>query len=236
MNTLDVKPNDFLLHWILNALGVWLVASVAILVSWTPIAIIISILNQYPLLEPLVPIISTIALFTLPGLSIGYVIGDMQQRLLHNFLRWNFGTEWVRVSSFGGLLGGILAMGTLFLVGHHLSERMQWMIALPLFILPMSFLQWRILREVANNAWLWILGNVVATIVFSGLFFSTQPMPFELIDPLHGILMWLLAASALGIITGIVMLWLYEHPRTGWHEPNDELAPVYIEVRTRDDQ
>ena len=110
------------------------------------------------------------------------------------------------------------------------------MMLLPLFILPISIMQWRILDPIAHEAWMWILGNLVAAIVFSGLFFSTQPMPFIEALPVASLILWLMAAIALGAITGVVILWLYQHQISEWDDENAELAPVYVEVRNQDDQ
>ena len=75
----------------------------------------------------------------------------------------------------------------------------------------------------------------MGAIVFSALFFSTQTMPFHLVEPLGDLLRWLLATGAMGVVTGVVMLWLYERPLTEFDDENAELARVYVEVHTRDD-
>ncbi|MGB7338922.1 MAG: hypothetical protein WBC91_08530 [Phototrophicaceae bacterium] len=236
MNTMKFKPYAFLLHWVINAVGVWLVASVASLIAWVPIAVLISVLDQYPVLAPIVRVISTVAIFTIPGMSIGYILGEVQQNILRDFLKWDFAPHWVRYSSIGGLIGGIAVIGFSVLFGAALPERIQWMMLLPLFILPISIMQWRILDPIAHEAWMWILGNLVAAIVFSGLFFSTQPMPFIEALPVASLILWLMAAIALGAITGVVILWLYQHQISEWDDENAELAPVYVEVRNQDDQ
>jgi len=235
MNTINVNPQRFLLHWLASAIGVWPVAAVACLVAWTPIAILTAILGQYESLFPLARIISTIAIFIIPGMSIGYVIGDLQHTLLRDILKWDF-QDWVRYSSIGGVAGGLLVILAIMTVGRGLSENLQWMITMPLFILPISIMQWRLLRQSARDAWLWIAANLTAAIVFSGLVFNTRPLSFLQYEPLNSIIIWFFAAMSIGVITGVVMLWLYEHPLSDWNDDDAEFAPVYIEVRNRDDR
>ena len=233
MNTVDVNPNRFLRHWIASAMTVWFVAAVACLLAWIPIAVLSSMLAQFASLTVIAEMLTMIAIFTIPGLTIGYVIGDMQHKLLRDILHWDM-HSWIRYSSIGGLLGGFLVIFATILFGAQLSDRLQWMLALPLFMLPISIMQQRILRTYVRETWLWILGNVVGAIVFSSLMFGQQ----VILDafPATSALMWLLAAAALGIITGIVMLWLYERPRSDWGEEDAEFARVYVEARHRDER
>lgn len=234
MNTINVNPNRFLRHWLVSALGAWPVAGVACLVAWMPIAILSSLIAQFDALDIVARGLTTIALFTIPGMSIGYVVGDMQHNLMRDFLDWTF-IDWVKFSTIGGFLGGIAVIVSNLLFASYLPEHMQWMITLPIFMLPLSLLQWWLLRDSAREAWMWILANLVGAIVFSGLLFSRQPMPFVQTSPFVDVMMWVLAATSLGIITGIVMLWLYEHPVSEWDDEDAELAHVYIEVRNRED-
>jgi hypothetical protein len=49
--------------------------------------------------------------------------------------------------------------------------------------------------------------------------------------------LWLLAVLAQGAITGLVMLWLYDRPVNDWDlEDEKQVAPVYLEVRSRSDE
>lgn len=234
MNTIDFNPNLFLRQWLAHAIGIWPVAAVASLVAWTPIAIVLSLLGQFESLTFIINGISTLAFFTIPGAVIGYVIGDFQQTLMRQHLHWDV-SEWVKFSVFGGFIGGMLVILMMLLFGTQVSEQVQLILALPLYILPLSVAQWWTIRRDALEAWMWILGNVVGAIVFSGLFFINQPLPLTDAQPINMIIMWLIAASALGIITGIVMLWLYERPLAE-HDNENELAPVYVEVRHRDER
>ena len=233
MNTINVNPNRFLRHWLMHAIFVWIVSAVASLIAWSPVAILIAVLGQYDSLFFLVNILSTVAILIIPGAVIGYMVGDFQRNLVRDLLGWDL-TPWIKYSIMGGVIGGLSVIAGMMLFGTYLPERIQWMITLPLFILPLSACQWWVLRQTTRDAWMWILGNVVAGIVFSGLFFSTQTMPFVLAEPLSSLFTWLIAAGSLGIITGIVMLWLYERPITEFDD-NLELARVYVEVHSRDE-
>lgn len=235
MNTTNVNPNRFLQHWLMHAITVWAISAVASLIAWSPVAIVISVLGQFDSLFFLVKIISTIAIFIIPGAVIGYMIGDFQRNLVRDLLGWEL-QEWIRFSIIGGVAGGILVIISMVLFGSHLSERIQLMLTMPLFILPLSACQWWILRPTSREAWMWILGNLVGAIVFSSLFFSTQTLPFPVVEPIGNLLKWLFATGSMGVVTGVVMLWLYERPLTEFDDENAELARVYVEIHNnRDD-
>ncbi len=235
MNTMNVNPNRFLRHWLASAIAAWPVSGIACLLAWIPFAVVSSILAQYESLELLARLILMLGIFTIPGLSIGYIIGDMQNTLLRDLLHRDF-DQWIRYSSIGGLIGGFLVITGNFVASNHLSEHWQWMLMLPLFILPVCVMQYLLLRQSMRDAWMWIIGNIVAAIVFSGLLFNAAPFPFSGEEPFYAMLMWFVAAAASGMITGIVMLWLHERPTIDPYYDDDdaELAPVYIEVRNRD--
>lgn len=233
MNTINVNPNRFLRHWLMHAIFVWVVSAVASLIAWSPVAILIAVLGQYESLFFLVNILSTVAILTLPGAVIGYMVGDFQRNLVRDLLGWDL-THWIKYSIIGGVLGGLSVIAGMVVFGTSLPERVQWMLTLPLFIVPLSACQWWVLRPTTRDAWMWILGNLVAAIVFSGLFFSTQTMPFSRAEPLSSVFNWLFAAGSLGIITGVVMLWLYDRPISEFDDENAELARVYVEVHNRD--
>ncbi|MGJ3239413.1 MAG: hypothetical protein ACFE0Q_11955 [Anaerolineae bacterium] len=234
MNTLNINSNRFLLHWLVNALSVWLSAGMACFLAWLPFAVLISVLGQFDNLLWLTGTIGTVALLIVPGASIGYVIGDIQRNLIRDFLRWDF-SDWQRATMFGGVLGGLAVIGSMLVLRAEISLYWQWMLMMPLFILPISLMQWRILRHHSREAWVWVLGNLVAGIVFSGLFFNPNPFPIELNAVIDNILRWGISASAQGIITGIVMLWLYDHPASDWDD-DAELARVYLEIHSHDDR
>lgn len=235
MNTMDVRPNLFLRQWILNAIGIFPVAAIASLITWTPVAILMAILGNFEMLSILTRIIFTMALLILPGASIGYAIGEVQRNLMRDYLKWDI-KAWINRSIVGGFIGGLLIIGFIFVFENQLATQTQLMAILPLFILPISIAQWTTLRRIARDAWLWILANVVGAIVFNGLLFMNQNLFAPQFEPIKMLLLWLAASAALGVITGIVILWLYERPITEWDADNAELAPVYVEVRTREDR
>ncbi|MEL6307387.1 MAG: hypothetical protein AAFQ52_04540 [Chloroflexota bacterium] len=233
MRTRNDAPNRFLRHWLFHALVIWPIAAIASVITWLPVAVVASMMGGYDNLTPIVNGISTIGLLTLPGMTVGYMVGDVQWRLMGDHLNWRQ-KGWVRMSIIGGLLGEWLMVAGTLLLANSLPERTQLMIMLPLFIVPLSIAQWWILRRTTRDAWLWILANVSGAMVFSGVFFMNPMFPFVSIEPLSSLLLWLLAASSLGIITGIVLLWLYDRPLLDWDE-NSELARVHVEVYSRND-
>lgn len=238
MQTRQDSPNRFLRHWLLNALIIWPIAGIASIIVWIPVAVVMSMLGRYDDLMPLVHGLSLICLLTLPGMTIGYMIGDFQRSLMREHLNWQQ-RDWIRLSVLGGLLGEWLVVGITFVIAGMVPEKVQLMLMLPLFVLPLGVAQWWSLRRTTRDAWLWILANITGAMVFSGVFFMNPAFPFVNaldIEPLTTLALWALAASSLGIITGVVILWLYDHPVEdgGEWEDDPELARVHVEVYTHD--
>jgi len=228
--------NRFLWMWLIDSVGVWPVAMIACALAWSPIFLLNILFIRGDFSPPLFEFISFMALLLLPGPTIGYCVGDLQRGLIRTQLVWNT-RGWVRWSVVGGLFGGVLAVLGGFFSMHYFGEPIQWMVLMPLYVFGLSLGQWWVLRRFAEESWMWILGNVVGGIVFSGLLFMNQP---DAADPYHALwmlLLWAAAVLAQGAITGIVLLWLYDRPVNQQDNPlddDDALARVYVEVR-RDD-
>lgn len=229
--------NRFLWMWLVDSVGVWPVALIACALAWTPILVLGVLFGRGESLPPLLEWATLLALLLVPGTTIGYCVGDLQRNLIRTQLHWHTG-GWLRWSVFGGLFGGVLAVGGAWLSAGLFSERIQWMLLMPLFAFGLSLGQWWVLRRLTDESWMWVLGNVVGGIVFSGLLFMNQPDPTDPYHSIWGLLLWLVAVLAQGVITGIVLLWLYDRPVDQSDNPldnDDDLARVYVEVRHRDD-
>jgi len=228
-----INTNRFLRHWLINSIVIWPGVAITCILAWIPAALLWTFLIHKAhfsteLIEGL-----RIPLFLWFGLVSGYTIGDWQTRLIHEHLHWHL-PGWGRFSAAGGVLG----MGFLLLVGSFLKQWLPeytYLTMMPLYIAGLSTMQWFILRKTSHEAWLWVLGNIVAGIVFSGLLFFNQPVPFSPFSRVLTLGLWIIAAGAQGFITGIVLLWLYDRPVSEQSRADRTLAPVYIEVRDRSD-
>ena len=220
MQTVQFNPNRFLRQWLLSALCIWPVVGIACLVLWSPLALVFAMLGGYSDFSTVSEIASVLSLLIMPSLVIGFFIGNFQRNLLLDELFWEV-TGWQRQSILCAVFGGALVI-----FGSFLEIERQWFFLMPVFVFGLSCAQWFSLRRECRDAWLWILGNVAAGLVFSVL------MPQNIQNPnlLVFLALWALAASAQGLITGVVMLYLYERPL---QEEGRELAPVYLEVHNR---
>jgi hypothetical protein len=220
MQKVQYNPNRFLRQWMLSALCVWPVVGLACFVLWSPITLLFAMLGGYSNYEIISQIASFLSLLIMPGFVIGFFVGNFQRNLLLDELFWEI-DGWQRQSIIGAIFGGCLVI-----FGSFLQIERGWFFIMPVFVFGLSSAQWFSLRHQSRDAWLWILGNVAAGIVFSSL----MPQQVENANPLIFLGLWAVAAAAQGLITGVVMLYLYERPL---QEEGRELAPVYIEVRNR---
>jgi hypothetical protein len=229
MNIINEKPNRFLVHWMLSALLIWPVSLFICLMLWVPVSFVLSYLGHWEDLTSFVPIIGIIAMFIISGLVVGYVIGEAQKILVEDELDWYL-FSWRKTSAVGGMCASLLVMFILYWA-NSLDLQTRWMLVMPIFMLVLSSFQWLKMRHMTHEAWLWILGNMTAACVFSGLLFMNQPDPFNDYYSFISFCLWILATLAQSLIMGIVLLWLYNRPLL----EDNELAPVYLEVRNHDD-
>ncbi|MDQ7027867.1 MAG: hypothetical protein Q9P01_22220 [Anaerolineae bacterium] len=232
MESHSINPNRFLRDWIGNSIVILPIAAVVCFVALAPFAIFYGFTLDEVITHPMMGWFMAIALLIVPGMVVGYTVGDRQENLIAHHLRWSL-RGWTRWSIIGGLVGGFLVVAkTLFLDSLN-SHQFFLMANMPIYVLCLSIAQWQVLRQVAREASLWILGNVVGGIVFSGVLFLNQP------DANHSAYIWILlglwglATLAQGAITGIIILWLYDRPISEWNDEDAEAVPVYIEIRSR---
>lgn len=231
MNTVNYNSNRFLVHWMLSALLVWPMSLFLSLLLWTPVSLLLNFLPPQFSSEPIILMLEIFTLLIIPSLVIGYVLGETQKTLIHDELDWNL-SHWLKLSIGGGISGGLLVTALFYFLSGF-DERTLWILAMPAFMLVLSSFQWLEMRQVAREAWLWILANVTGACVFSGLLFINQLNPMGDNYTFLSFGLWILATLAQGMITGIVLLWLYDRPII---ENEHELAPVYLEVHSnRDD-
>lgn len=227
----NIDPQRFLVQWVSQHLGLWLVGAVFCLSTWLIALAIATVIASFISLPTVVVMGGSLLLAVWLGFLIGHATGDTQQRLLHEELDWQ-PTAWQRESMIGGALGGALLWVIFFMVGRDPQLRLALLLLMPAYALCLSGWQWRAMRRTARDAWLWILGNVAAGMVFSGLLLQNSPQDGHL---LLSLLLWAGAVIAQSLITGLIILWLYDRPihSDGWPEDSErEYARVTVEVYT----
>jgi len=236
MDERNIHYNRFLWLWLVNGIGAWPISLIASGIVWAPIMLVALFLGRVEAMTSLLHLIILSGLLILPGMTIGYCVGDLQYGVIRGHLRWSM-VGWRRESIRGGIFGGILAIVGWAISTAYFPANVQWIVMMPLFAFGLSIGQWSVLRRITVDSWMWVLANVAGGLVFSGLLFLNQPLLASPYSAFGVLLLWLLAVLVQGAITGIVLLWLYDH-RTGeydFDEDDDEYARVYLEVRRRED-
>ena len=229
MNDAQPNANHFLRQWLAHSLVLWPVAVVASVLAWLPLAVLMVFFAQGSELPLLLKIVNSFALMLIPGAAIGYCAGSSQLSLMRDYLNWQ-PENWIRYSTIGGTLGSFVVLLTTIILRDMMPTITQLMIAMPLFALMYSLLQWWTIRKTTRDSWMWVLGNVVGGIVFSGLLFLNQ-LDGAVADwqKVWMLFMWVFAVLGQATVTGIVLLWLYERPVP--ETPDEEYAYAYVEVR-----
>lgn len=227
MNEDRANTGQFLREWLAASVFVWPLVLGAWVVTWIPVGFLFNTIGQTLLGE----LVAWLLLLILPGALVGYIVGDAQSSIMRDTLRW-WSPQWARRSAIGGLMGGVLVLALNYIFDASISDHLQWVVSMPLFVLCLSIGQWSALRHMTADAWLWIVGNLTGGIIFSSLVFINAPV---MQAPWLQFVWFVVAAAAQGAVTGYVIIWLYERLR---RTPDDEreYARVYVEVRSRQDR
>jgi hypothetical protein len=212
-----IKGTSFLLWWTGSAVIAWPMAILLIALITYPLAMFLSMFGFTALLPVadssswLEQLLYLILIGGFLGGITGYSVGYLQSRLLQTRLYW-VAERWRTWSTLGGIPGAILVAIIAFIVPvDALTNDLLLLIAMPVFITVVSAFQWLSLQHIAKNAWLWILGNAAGGVVFAGLLVMNQPPESSLSYSLSMPGLWLVATLAQGVITGFVMLHLFEN-------------------------
>ena len=150
------------------------------------------------------------------GGIVGFSVGLLQKSAIKRYFHFDL-HNWRRASLIGGMIAAPVMVLSIYGLNSVISDNywvlydsglyspLSFMISvLPMimYVTVMSAIQIVILRRYVSHAWLWILANTVAGLMFSMLVTSAY-------DPDLG--NWLLAAIAQGAVTGFAMLWLLHH-------------------------
>lgn len=223
-NKIEIKRNQTLAYWVMFSFAAWPLAFCAI---WLVVfAYTLMWINEGAIGAWFELALYFIGAGTL-GSLVGISVGVLQRLLLRRYLFWT-ADHWVLSSSLGGALGGIAVMivsSSFDLVTPYNITILY--VAMPLFTGLLSLVQCLSLRQATRKPWMWFLANVVAGMVFSNLIFLQGHYVDESSIFIDSRLMmyWSLAVCAQGLITGIIMIYLFERqsyalePLQGEEEP-----------------
>jgi hypothetical protein len=207
----------FILFWMLGSVialyGTVLLAIIVLFASSLVAAFIFMITQQE--LTLIGVMIFTAVVYSLIGLIMGLIIGNVQKTLLRQKTDelWQ---GWVIASVLGGIIGLNI---TGFTVGKQIMTMITsltippqetiFVLGLQLLVIPLAILgicQAFILMRYVHGAWVWVLANVVGgAVVFSlGIATATGVM----IAPFSVLVTILVLSIVPGIVTGFAMVWL----------------------------
>jgi hypothetical protein len=202
----QIRPLSFYLWWTACAALVWPLSVIALAVILMPLGIIFNVVRPLPYDNPTLETLWLPVLAVLGGVIIAAVIANLQYWLLRTKVYWA-ADRWRFWTMLGGLFGGVALLGGRLLLelltSYSIADRWMPLLAMPIFMLFISLGQWMALRHAVRDAWLWVLGNAVAGMVFGGLL-SNNPSGDT------GVLLFGLAVLSQALITGTVLLYLFE--------------------------
>ncbi|MDQ7027866.1 MAG: hypothetical protein Q9P01_22225 [Anaerolineae bacterium] len=211
-NLYRIRPLHFLLWWVACSVFIWPLAVLMIGLVMVPIAFVMQGVFPY---MPDNDIILAVTIAPLMGISISIAIATLQRWLLRNKLYWA-ADSWRKWTMLGGAVGAIAVYGVVSAVENIFSSYLYYyandwgtFLMMPVFVLCVAAFQWLSLRHAVKQAWLWILGNAIAGIVFSGLIYRNQSF-LDFDSGWAALLIMALAVLGQGFITGFVMLFLFE--------------------------
>jgi hypothetical protein len=173
------------------------------------------------------------------GAAVGFSVGLLQSNLLRNRLHWT-ADHWMKYSAIGGGMGTLAYMGLLSMLGqvgnsalisgYNRSTEWTLLLLMPAFAGGVALAQWFALRQAVQHAWLWVLGNVAAGIAYSGIIAGNLPEAYVRDYDLRLLAVLGLAVIVQGVVTGFVMLHLFEKHSYPIETDQDELAYVPVPI------
>lgn len=206
-----IRKDSFLGYWLFWSAAVWLVAMLA-----TVPGAVILLMGMGTVVSASVAGNMIMGLYI--GGMIGLVAGFFQHRLMKHYFYVNDKNWWQRSALAGIPAGLVIAIGNdavmrlaqlwycngdsycAAMYGDNFFTTVRDILPMTVFIGIVSVAQWSVLRRYVDDAWLWMLANVVGGVLFSIIFQSQGPVSG-----------WLSATLAQGAVTGAVMLWLFLH-------------------------
>lgn len=228
MHNYQIKANRFLLWWVIGSIMVYPMAVILGGILMVPVGMVANFMRPTSYYYYNTSYHSTlpdfffgVAVVILLGGVIGFCVGQIQRNLLRRYLYWT-ADNWRRHSVMGGMGGAILAMMVSNLLPNSAGD-WKFLVMMPVYVLCLSIAQWMTLRHATRSAGLWIFANVIGGVVFSGVLVMNQPDYYSRSYNTVMFFLFGLAVFAQAVITGIMMLWLFEKYA---YPPEPELEPV----------
>jgi hypothetical protein len=188
-----INSMRFLGFWIFCSYAVWPLALIALYLVFLLITALLG------LAIPSDTVISPSVGGALVGFSFGLSIGILQKWLARRYLHADL-LYWRRLSAFGGILGGatiFVIEGDPFGYGQLFGPPSSgFILAIVIFLVVVSGMQWFSLRHHTQGAWLWLLANVIGVVVWNPILTGNFEPNIFLIPALQG------------AVTGMTLLWL----------------------------
>jgi|GEM_PF-2206496 len=145
------------------------------------------------------------------GAVIGICMAFLQRWVLRTKLYWT-ADRWYLWTAIGGVVGAAVTG----LVFSNLEYTVRYddgtaFFMMPVFLSIVSAFQFMALRNAVKQAWLWIAANIVGGIVYAGVLVGNQPSYMNDYYALITLGTGFLAVASPGLITGFVLLFLFEN-------------------------
>jgi len=228
--TSQIKTTRFWLAWSFASLLVYPLVAVFLLafsMFWFPtMEAIFPSLDGISSAGPTTDMIFTMLTLTAGGGIVAFTVGVLQVNTIKRYFHFRL-PNWIRATVAGGLIGAPVTAFVVISLSNHMSgnywqlvesgqfylwDTLLNILPMTLYVTIMSAVQLIVLRQYVRSAWLWILANAIAGLMFSMVAMVTfRP----------GMIDWLLAAIAQGAITGFAMLWLLHRLTNDSDDDND---------------
>lgn len=241
--TSHIRTTRFWLAWIFASLLVYPLVALflaAMTMVLSPIfhAISPSIYPYSGANNTILGIIYTLLVSSGIGGVVGFAVGLLQQSVIKRYFHFSI-NYWRRASVVGGMIAAPVMVLAIYGMNNYISNNywqlyesglysfmnsVQAIIPMVVYVTVMSAIQIVILRRYVSHAWLWIMANAVAGLMFSTLVSNAY-------DP--GVSNWILAAIAQGAVTGFAMLWLLHYLNNETEiEEKQEFAYQHVPIDT----
>ena len=201
-----IKPLKMLTWWVACSFFVFPLTIIVLGIVGLPTLFVFDAIFPSLMSEPLAETVIGIITVPIVGAIIGLCMAFLQRWILRTKLYWT-ADGWYLWSGVGGAVGASIAAlyilivhPKFFIYGGDAAFQM-----MPIFLMIVSTFQFLALRHAVKQAWFWIIANFVAGIVYMGLI-SKDPSSDIMILALV-----FMSIAAMGLITGTVLLFLFEH-------------------------
>lgn len=231
MKSMSLKPYTFLWNWVMMMCSFFVLTTITtivvfIIIGMVSFPFILLGYNTDPGENLFLRFVHYGFAFLAPSIIGSSLLGIMQVSVLEKHFNWRL-HHWAQLSAIGGSISGLM----IFLIAiteTYLPFRITYLLYpfVPIICaLSVSSAQWWTLRDRVHHAGLWVVANVVGTMIF--ILFLSQA------ENNSSLLFLALAAIAPALLTGIVMFYLYSQKlRDDDHD--GEFAPVYVDIRHHD--